>query len=364
MQIRSGLWLLLVALLYWPVAPLATAQTEEQTPSDGAFLTQPHIAIILPLQSASFGKHADSVRLGVFAASSLQQDSPPLIVYATTEEPYRIVDAYQRAVSTGAIAVIGPLTRNGVSALAASGELPVPTIALNSPDMDIRMPPTLYVFGLQIEAEARQLARFAIKQGGKAAFIVMRDSPLDRRIVQSFTEQWKKLKGEIVEQFQYTTDVATLAKLRERLAATRADTIFLSVDSARARFSRPYLGNKQTIYATSLVFASNAEQRELYDLESVRFLDIPWLLQPDHPAVISYLRPEIQSRALDHERFYALGIDAFRIVIALLADPQWRGPLDGVTGAIKLTEGQHFSRELVPAIFAGGTARALPAPGQ
>jgi outer membrane PBP1 activator LpoA protein len=364
MQIRSGLSLLLFALLYWAAGPFATAQSQEQTPSDGAFLTQPHIAVILPLQSASFGKFADSVRLGVFAASSLQQDSPPLIVYATTEEPYRILDAYQRAVSTGAIAVIGPLTRNGVSALASSGELPVPVIALNAPDIDVRLPPQLYVFGLQIETEARQLARFAIKQGGKAAFIVMRDSALDRRIVQAFSDQWTKLKGEVVEQFQYTTDVGTLAKLRERLAATRADTIFLSVDSARARFSRPYLGSKQAIYATSLVFASNAEKRELYDLEGVRFLDIPWLLQPDHPAVMSYLRPDIQSRALDHERFYALGIDAFRIAVALLADPQWRGPLDGVTGTITLDEGRHFSRELVPATFASGAVKPFSTPTQ
>lgn len=335
------------------------AQAEDPAPDEGAFLTQPHVAIILPLQSPSFGKHADSVRLGVFAASSLQQDSPPLIVYATTEEPERILDAYRRAISTGALAVIGPLTRNGVSALAASGEIPIPTIALNTPDTDVRLPPQLFVFGLQIEAEARQVARVAIKQGGRSVFIVMRDSPLDRRIVQAFGEQWKKLKGEIVEQFQYTTDVATLAKLRERLSATKADTIFLSVDSPRARFSRPYLGSKQTVYATSLVFASNADKRELFDLEGVRFLDIPWLLQPDHPAVISYLRPEIATRALDQERFYALGVDAYRIAMALLADPQWRGPLDGVTGSITLGEGRHFARELMPAVFSSGSVRPL-----
>ncbi|HWQ37124.1 MAG TPA: penicillin-binding protein activator [Burkholderiales bacterium] len=366
MQLRLVPWLLL-ALLYWASVPFAiqpAAAQEEPSRPDGVLLTQPHIAIILPLQSVSFGKHADSVRLGVFAAAGLQQDALPVVVYATTEEPARILDAYRRAISTGALAAIGPLTRNGVSSLASSGQVLVPTIALNAPETDIRLPPQLYVFGLQIESEARQVARYALKQGGKSVFVVMRDAALDRRIAQAFTDEWRRLRGTIAEQFVYTTEVAALAKLRERLATTSADTIFLTVDAARARFARPYLGSRQSIYATSLVFASNADPLELYDLDGVRFLDMPWLLQPDHPAVMSYLRPEIQTRALDQERFYALGIDAYRIARALLDDPGWRGPLDGVTGTIALEAGQHFSRALVPAQFVGGTVRPLHAAPQ
>lgn len=341
------------------------AQEESpQTGRDHVFLTQPHVAVILPLQSNAFGKHADSVRLGVFAAAGLQPDRLPVTVYATTEEPERILEAYERALSSGAAAVIGPLTRNGVSALAASGQVSVPTIALNVPDTDVHLPPLMYVFGLQIESEARQVAKYAFEQGGKSAFIVTRNTPLDRRIAQAFAEQWKALKGKVAEQFVYTTEVATPARLRERLLATSADTIFLSLDAPRARFVRPYLGSKQAIYATSLVFATNAAAVDLYDLEGVRFLDMPWLLQPDHPAVMSYLRADAQGAALDQERFYALGIDAYRIALALLDNPAWRGRLDGVTGTISLNAGQHVSRLLVPAHFSGGAARSLAAAAQ
>jgi hypothetical protein len=369
MQSRPVLLLLVVALLYWAGAPLATrhAAAQAELPQIGdepVPLIQPHVAVILPLQSNSFGRHADSVRLGVFAAAGLQVDGLPVIVYATSEEPARILEAYQRAVSSGGAAVIGPLTRNGVSALAASGEVSVPTIALNVPDTDVRLPPLMYVFGLQVESEARQVAKYAVAQGGKAAFIVTRDTALDRRIAQAFTEQWKALKGKVAEQFVYTTEVATPARLRERLLATSADTIFLSLDAPRARFVRPYLGSKQAIYATSMVFASTTGAADLYDLEGVRFLDMPWLLQPDHPAVMSYLRADVQGAALDQERFYALGIDAYRIARALLENPAWRGPLDGVTGTISLETGQHFTRELMPAHFAGGAARSLAAAAQ
>jgi outer membrane PBP1 activator LpoA protein len=96
-----------------------------------------------------------------------------------------------------------------------------------------------------------------------------------------------------------------------------------------------------------------------YDLDGVRFLDMPWLLQPDHPAVISYARPDAQRAGLDQERFYALGIDAYRLVQELLRPFEIMEPLDGVTGTIALNNAHQFIRTLVPAQFSQGTARLL-----
>jgi uncharacterized protein len=389
MQRRPAPFLFFCALLYWALVTLSTQgahaigfglqeepqQAEDLYPApaqqpredpyayeDNVQLTQAHIAVLLPLQSQSFGRHADSVRLGVLSATSLALEPRlPVIVYATSEEPVSILDAYQRAVATGARGVIGPLTRNGVSALAASGLVTVPTLALNAPDMDVRLPPELYVFGLQIEAEARQVAQLAYREGRRSAFVVSGETALGRRVAQAFVEEWQKLQGAVVDRFVYTTDVSTLAILRERLRASPADSVFLSLDASRARFIRPYLGNQLPIYATSQVFASNADTLQLYDLDAVRFLDMPWLLQPDHPAVMSYLRPDIQSPALDQERFYALGIDAYRLMRVLLRDYELPDTLDGVTGTIRLGRGQQFERELVPAQFSHGAARLLPA---
>ncbi len=366
MQRRPVLSLLLCALLYWAIAVVSTQYGRAFQVQEPAFdderirLTQPHIAIILPLQSPSFGRFADSVRLGVLAGAGLAQDPLlPAIVYATTEEPARILDTYQRAVSTGAQAVIGPLTRNGVSTLAISGQVVVPTVALNAPDADVSLPQDLYVFGLQIESEARQVAQLAFRQGGRKALVVVGETLLGRRIAQAFMEEWRKIKGDIASQFVYTTDSSTLAKLGELVTKTAADVIFLAIDAPRARFIRPYLGTRLPIYATSIVFASSADPLEIYDLEGVRFLDMPWLLQPDHPAVMSYLRPIGQGTALDHERFYALGIDAYRIVRVLLQAPERMPAIDGVTGMIKLMPGQQFTHDLVPAQFASGTVQLL-----
>lgn len=363
MQLGSAFRLLGSSLLYWALSGLATGFAGAQETGDQINPSEPHVAVILPLQSPSFGKHADSVRLGVLnAAANEPADSLKVRIYATGEDPQQILSTYRQATSLGARAVIGPLTRNGVTALAQSGFISVPTVALNIPEGDVSLPRDLFVYGLQIEAEARQTAQLAWSLGSRKAFVIDGDTALASRIAQAFSEEWQTLGGELTGQASYTADSTALVGLNERIASSKADSVFISLDATRARLVRPYLGGSIPIYATSLVFTSNANALANHDLEGVRFLDMPWLLQPDHPAVISYARPTAQTTALDRERFYALGIDAYRLVKELLNPFDAMQPLDGVTGTITLNNLHQFVRTLVPAQFAQGSARILDTP--
>ena len=110
---------------------------------------------------------------------------------------------------------------------------------------------------------------------------------------------------DISDEFIYSTEALALASLRDLLDTTAADVAFLAVNAPRARFIRAYLGTQFPIYATSLVYASSADKLELYDLDGVRFMDMPWLLQEDHPAVMTYLRAPLDSSALDEEHLGA-----------------------------------------------------------
>lgn len=376
MQLRPAFSLLLLSSLYWALIALSTGCASaqgwlDQPPasddvhiddarSDDARIDDAHIAVILPLQSPSFGRHADSVRLGVLnAAGFALWDIPPVRVYATTDNSQQILDAYRLAVGSGARAVIGPLTRDGVTALAYSGLVNVPTLALNVPDGSTPLPRNLHVFGLQIEAEARQVAQMALRDGHRKIFLVAGETALGGRITQAFADELSSLKGGVAGEFVYTTESAALATLREQVVKSDADAVFMAVDAPRARFIRAFLGSQLPIYATSLVFVSNELTLANYDLEGVRFLDMPWLLQPDHPAVMTYLSQDGPLPALDQERFYALGIDAYRIALELLRPYQRMETLDGVTGTIAPTAEQHFTRTLVPAQFSGGQARPL-----
>src|SRR5687767_14042250 len=109
----------------------------------------PHVALILPLNSPSFARHADAVRLGFLAATKIQSaDAPPVRVYAAGEDMQNLLTVYEQAVEAGAQLVVGPLTRSGVSALAAINAVSVPTLALNALEVQGPQPPRTYLFGL------------------------------------------------------------------------------------------------------------------------------------------------------------------------------------------------------------------------
>ena len=102
---------------------------------------------MLPVQSDVFGPAADAVRQGFFAAAKYsKRQILPVRVYSDFDENASVVAAYRQAIANGAVAVAGPLTRNGVSALAARQNIPVPTLALNI--VDGQFAPQLYFFGM------------------------------------------------------------------------------------------------------------------------------------------------------------------------------------------------------------------------
>ena len=345
---------LLPALLYGGAAPFATGAAH-------AAAREPHIALMLPLASPSFGRHADAVRLGfIAAANAAANGAPPIRIYSVNEDTLNILTIYEEAIESGARLVVGPLTRNGVAALAASNLVTVPTLALNTLDAHAPQPARLYLFGLGAEQEARQVAQLAFDDGRRNAFIMGDDTPVGKRMRQAFLEAFARRGGITVAQFTFSADQGSLTKLRQATDLGVADMVFLALDFTRARTVRPYLGNTLAVYATSQVNANNGAQAAR-EVDRVRFVDMPWLLQPDHPAVMVYPRAQFGD-AVDFERLYALGIDAFRLGLELLRSNHDPAALDGVTGEIRLTRDQQFMRELTAAQFVDGKTVILGKP--
>jgi len=310
---------------------------------------EPHIALLLPLASPSFARPADAVRQGFTAAAKAAGKDAPLIrVYPVNEDTLNVLTIYEQALESGAQMVVGPLTRSGVAALAASSLVTVPTLALNTLESRTPPPARLYLFGIGVEQEARQIAQLALSEGRRNAFVLADDSALGKRMRQAFVGEFARRGGITVAELTYGADQGSLVKLRETVDLRVADMMFLALDAARARIVRPYLGTSLALYATSQVNAGGAANN---DLNGVRFVDMPWLLLPDHPAVMVYPRAT-GSDSIELERLYALGIDAFRLGLELMKgarDPS----LDGVTGQVKLRD-QQFVRELPVAQFVAG----------
>ena len=335
-----------------PAAGTSLAPTDP-----GAGTAVPHIALLLPVGLPTFARPAEAVRDGFMAAAKAQGGSPlPIRIHAVSEEDGQsIVDGYRRALDAGARMVVGPLTRSGVTALAASDRVAVPTLALSAPDGGGPMPQNLFVLSLQIEAEARQVAQLAFGEGRLNAYTINGDTPLQRRMHQAFVDEFSRLGGRHIAEFAATADREGLDRIKQAAALGVADMVFLALDFQRARLVRPYL-DPLALYATSQVNPVNAGPLAGFDLANIRFLDMPWLLQPDHPAVMIYPRPDFGG-SIDLERLYALGIDAFRIAQELL-NGRTELKLDGVTGHITTGRDRHFVRELVSAQFSEG--RLLP----
>lgn len=313
------------------------------------------IALVLPFYEPAFSSAAEAVRQGVEAANRLDGNRYAIQLWHTNAAGDRILEGYDSAIAAGARAVIGPMTRDGVAALAAAKRAGPPTVALNQGEPGLPLPPRFYTFGLALDAEAKIVAQLAWRENLRNMAIVGTTSPLSQRSVAAFVDEWLLLGGRITDVFSVPPD-AELGALQRALVNKPPDAVFLAAEPERAPSLRPYLGSQMPVWMTSQVNTGGATRLGALDLSGVRFLEMPWLLQPDHPAVAIY--PRAPTTGGDLERFYALGIDAYRIATALI-DGQPSPEIDGVTGRIRLSSGGRIVREPSGATFRDGVAVPL-----
>jgi outer membrane PBP1 activator LpoA protein len=315
----------------------------------------PFIGLLLPLNAPEFSRAAEAVRLGCQAALAYSDKRQLLQVVRTDAQASSIIAEYEAAVQRGAAVMVGPLTRSGVTALATAGRIAVVTLALNVADGDSPLPPRLYTFGLSAESEARAVARSAFARGLRESAVVEASNLLAKRVARAFADEWFSLGGKIsdIREFGPRGD---LVDMRRGLADSQAQLIFLAAEADQARTVRPYLNNQIPVFATSQINDGKNDPLANGDLNGIRFVDMPWLVQPDHAAVMVY--PRLEGLSTELQRFYALGIDSCRIAAQLLSGQQTIN-LDGVTGKISYRGGSSLQRDPIQAVFRDGVGVSL-----
>lgn len=320
-----------------------------------------HIALILPASSPALGRLAEAVRLGFAAAAEAAgKEGLPVVMTAIDSETTALPGACAAAQAAGAAIVVAGITRDGASALAKSDCARRPVLALNEPQAaPSELPPNLYTVSLSLENEARQAALLATdSNSGNSAVVIAGASPLARRVQEAFEREWTHDAGQIAARIVFTGGPDDAPLVRERLAGVRADLVFMALDQPEARMVRPYISGMLPLYATSMSVNPRAEAVVNVDLQGLRYVEMPWFVLPDHPAVMVY--PQPRNMSVEEERLYAFGIDAFRIAAELIR-PERHFPIDGVTGKITL-EGSQFSRALTASEVDGGRVIPLRAP--
>ena len=133
----------------------------------------------------------------------------------------------------------------------------------------------------------------------------------------------------------------------------RTDASFIFVAAATASVARQilpqlkfhYVGDVP-VYSTSDSFDPDATANS--DIDGMLFPDMPWMVADD--PVTSQIRDAVRAawpvRTARHDRLYAFGFDAYRLVPALRVSPPAASEFSGVTGKLHLDEHNRIHRDL------------------
>jgi hypothetical protein len=383
------------AILQWqmryPAHPASEGFTEKLA-SGLRIAGQPpqQLALLLPLNGILANAGA-AIRDGLLAAYFNMPGNarrPAIRIYDVGGDPELIMNSYHRAVSEGAQFIIGPLRKKAVQVLAGR-QLPVPVLALNRAGADTATHPLLFQFGLAPEDEAQEVARRAWHDGHRRAIALIPEGTWGDRVYNAFLAEWQQLGGRLLEVERYNPDepdhgqqisaVLNLDSSRYRhqqlvrllgrdlgfepRRRKDLDFIFLLATPGQGRLIRPqlnfYRASKIPVYATSHIYSGQPDNTLDSDMNGLVFCDIPWILNPDGEDLQSRIRQFWPDNAVKFSRFFALGIDAWRVIPYLEQPGDDRsGSYEGATGNLTLDAGQRIHRTLRWARFQDG----LPVP--
>ncbi len=348
-----------------------------------------NMALLVPLHG-SLAATGEAIRNGFlaayYAAEKRNINMPHLKIYDTTTQNINVV--YQKAVQEGASLVIGPLLKDDLKQLLASGNISVPTLALNTLPDSSRANKNLFQFGLSPLDEAQQAANRAWQHGSRNAVIIASNSEWGQSIAKVFAQTWTSLGGNIVAQLSVSSSSNLAQQISELLQVNLSDqnydqlhrilrtniryvprrrndidVVYLATQPVDARQIVPllkyYYAGDIPVYSISQIYGGDSSKPD-HDLNGVYFCDMPWVLSPGKESVeLQQLRRQIETIwPLSYSRnvkLYALGVDAFKIALKLQqiqTMPQFS--INGATGELYLDQAQHIYRRLQWARFQNG----------
>ncbi|MGH8259327.1 MAG: penicillin-binding protein activator, partial [Steroidobacteraceae bacterium] len=356
---------------------------------------EPHVALLLPLTGRQSGAAA-TVRDGFLTAYYVGPTAgrPRVRIYDTGS--IGVAQAIDTATRGGAWFIVGPLTREAV---AAAAQLPAPRppiLALNFLPAGSESPANFYQFALSPEGEAHDVAMRVLADGHQRGVALAPDGDWGTRVLTAFRAALTAGGGTLLAVSRYDplrtsyapaiTDVLGIDESTDRYRRVRSivggklafqprlrgdiEFIFAPGSAASARLLTPQLkyffaGNLPT-YATSEAFEPNPSADE--DLEGLEFPGMPWMLG-------SGLADSVRLAASaawpvggpPRNRLFAFGFDAYRLLLALHAEPGTASPegslaIEGLTGQLTLDATGHVHRQLEWAQMHDGQPRLLAPP--
>jgi hypothetical protein len=343
------------------------------------------IAILLP-DSGPYMDSAEYIKDGLLAAYYAHPNRASLQLRFYDTEAVDSVKAYQQAVGSGADVVIGPLVKNDLIHLAKAKpkDFPTPVIALNTSER-AQAHPHLFQLSLSPEDELYYLAKQMVADSYMKVGVLYPNTDYGNRLMTSFQEYWTQEGGKLssvaydsnndqavyvrqlldIDASQSRAKIVRQLTLRKTHSVPRRrqdiDAIVLISDEASARQIRPlldfYYAESLPVYATSSVYSGMPDAKRDRDLNDIRFCDLPWLLNKQHPQrsfLDNYL--SIYDAANSQQiRLFAMGLDAFSLALNVPRLEQYPSlGYPGTTGVLRVTENNRILRQPSWARFKNG----------
>jgi uncharacterized protein len=327
------------------------------TPEALAVPTSDLIALVLPLDSPTYGHAADAVKAGFVTAAERAGNAKRAQVIGHGDDG--VLPAFAAASAARVALVVGPLTRDDLKTVIAMAQDRPRMLALNQSDDGSPLPADAYTLSLAVDSDAVFLAQAMRSDGILAPVKVVSNSPLQRRFAAAFVTEWERGGGQTMQEYSFDPNPEALGALRRDLSSRQPDAILLAVDGQDAALAKAFLP-PVPVYASSQITDGLAPEM-LRDLEGVHYVEIPWLATPDSSQFAGI--PRGASGDALSARLYALGLDAFALAQMLAAPtPPDRVEIDGATGHLSLAATHNFVRQGVLMIIRGGRAAPITSP--
>ncbi|CAG0974871.1 Penicillin-binding protein activator LpoA [Methylophilaceae bacterium] len=329
------------------IAELSEQAGLNSQPSDDASaagsLINGKIALLLPFASEAYYPVADAIERGFMAARNAVGDTVEVAIYPTTADKESITGIYQKAVREGAKFIVGPLTRDEVSAL-TTGEFTVPTLALNQAEEGFALE-NLYSLGLSVDTEASQIAKIARDDGMQTAVILAADNPVANRMARTFHEAWLAEGGQTLLHLNIN-EQSSPADIQAQVGMHPADMILLAMHPEMARALRGFLDITITTFGFSHIYTGVNHEPEDAALLAVHFIDLPWMIDSEEEAFADYRPAAADLPQGMIQRWFALGVDTYQVLSTLASQPGKSSVLQGLTGRIEITPRGEIKRTL------------------
>ena len=314
------------------------------------------IALLLPLESAAYGPPAQAVKAGFLDAAKRAGITSRIRVIGHGDDG--VLPALASAADEGVALVVGPLMRDDLKTVLAMAPSRPRMLALNQTDDGLPLADNVYALTLTVDNDAAQIARVARADGVRSFAVVASGGALQRRFSAAFTAEWQGAGQAPAAQYRFDPNPELLGQLRRDLAARPPDAVLLAIESDDVALAKSFMPPQVRVYAVSQI-ADNLAPTMLRDLEGVRYVEIPWLAEPESLISVGPPRTRYESPLL--ERLYALGLDALALA-QMFAEPvpPDRVELDGATGHLSLTPPHIFARQGRLMVIRDG--RAIPDP--